>query len=413
MKAHAFAFPFFGLLFGASLGLAAANNAADVKVDLKGVVDIGGTKIAYLEFAPPIGGHSSVSLREGERMGEIELIKADLLQRKVSARIGGEVRDLTFISEGPSGTLVEPSSPSQTTTNNVDLCLERMGLDQVLDLYVDLANRTVLRPSHLPTCEISLHTRRPISSVDLMNAIARVLMEKDILIQPHEQKFLVVARDGDANLLAPEVKAASDKIASSLTHAPGSDPGELLPPGMINLQNTDMAQVIQIYADLTGRIVCRPSTMPSTPVKLLTSNPLNRSEAIYSLTATLALNGVSVLPAGERFVFVFPAAQRSLAAEILARKPAAIAAGTNSIPAGWINLNVAPLGMVAQLYREMSGHELELESGLPDVRIQFRNQAPLTPAEVLQGFEFALGWNQLVIEKKENKFILKRAGALR
>jgi hypothetical protein len=425
MRTHAFVIQVFGLLLGASLGFGAANNAAELKVELKGVVDIGGAKAAHLEFTPPIGGTSSVMLREGERMGEIELIKADLLQRKATARLRGEVRDLTFNSEGPSGTLIEPSSPSQSTTNNVALCLDKMGLEQVLKLYAELANRTVLRPAQLPACEISLHTRQHISSADLMNAIARVLMEKDIVIQPDGEKFLVVAREGDADLLAPEVKIASDRLAATLAQSAhagegssrrlqqGSNAGELLPAGLINLQNTDIAQVLYVFADLAGRNFLCPTAMPPKTIKLFTSNPLTRSEAIYSLTATLALNGVSVLPAGEKFVFIFPTTQRSLAAKILARNPAAIAAGTNSIPAGSINLNTATLGMVAQLYREMSGHELDLENGLPNVRILFRSQTPLTPAEALQGFEYALGWNQLVIEKKEDKFILKRAGAAR
>jgi len=413
MKTHALVIQLFGLLVGTSLGLAAANNAVDLKVELKGVVEIGGTKVAYLEFTQPIGGTLNIILREGERMGEIEVLQINGAERKVTISARGEKRVLQFESAGPTGILIHPSSPQPESGDSIALCLEKMGLDQLLILYVALANRTVLRPAQLPACELSLHTRENISKPDLMKAIETALKEKDIVLKPLGNKFLVVARQGDVGLVTPEVKAASDSLVSTLAEIPGSKADELLPPGMINFPSTDINQVLQIYQELINRTIIRPMVLASQTIIFRNAVPLTRSEVIYALTATLALNGISVIPAGEKFVFVSPTAQKEMAKAILARKLAAIAAGTNSIPAGSINLNMAPLGMVTQLYREVSGHELELESGLPDVRILFRNQTPLTPAEALQGFEYALGWNQLVIEKTENKFILKRAGAPR
>jgi hypothetical protein len=342
-------------------------------------------------------------------MGDIEVIKVDLLQRKVAARIGGTARDLTFGSETQSGILIEPSSRNQLAGNTVGLFIDKMELNQILNLYVSLANRTVLRPCQLPAFELSFYTKENISSLDLMSAIASALKQKDVIIQPHGDKFLTVAREVNVGLLTPEVETASASLAQTSV----SKAEELLPAGLINFQNIDLSQAVQIYGDLVDRTVIRPTALPATTVKLFTATALTRSEVVYSMTATFALNGISVMPAGEKFVFVYPTAQKDMAAGILARKPAVAAAGTNSIPAGSINLNMASLSMVAHLYRGVSGYEMELETGLPDVRILFQNQTPLTSAEALQGFDYVLGWNQLVIEKKENKFILKRAGAPR
>jgi hypothetical protein len=288
-----------------------------------------------------------------------------------------------------------------------------MGQEQILHLYVELANRTVLRPASLPAFEISFCTRENISAADLMRAIASALKQEGVVIQPHGEKFLIVAGEAYAGLLTPKVKTASDALAFSLAQASGSKADELLPAGLIRFQNTDLFQVVQIYSDLVGRTIIRPTALPATTIKLFTATPLTRSEAIYSLTATLALNGVSVMPAGEKFVFVFSSFQKDMATEILARKPAAIAAGTNSIPAGSINLMAAALPTVAGLYREISGQALELNADLPNLRIVLRSQTALTPDEALQGLEYALAWNRLVIEKAENKLILKPTGGNR
>ena len=154
---------------------------------------------------------------------------------------------------------------------------------------------------------------------------------------------------------------------------------------MINFQNTDLYQVVQIYSDLVDRTVIRPTTLPATTDQAVHGYPLTRSETIYSLTATFALNGISVMPAGEKFVFVFPDAQKDMATEILARKPAAIAAGTNSIPAGSINLMSAALpwwpGYTGK-YPARAGTECRT---CPTSGSFSRSQTALTPDEALQG----------------------------
>ena len=243
-----------------------------------------------------------------------------------------------------------------------------------------------------------------------MAAIASALKEKDVLIKPQGDKFLVVARESDVGRVTPETKEASDALASAMAQATGLKADELLPAGMVNFPETDLNQVLQIYQDLVNRTVIRPTTLPAQQIRFFNFTPLKRSELIYALTATLALNGVSVMPAGEKFVFVFSAFQKDTATEILARKPAAIAAGTNSIPAGSINLMAAALPVVAGLYREISGQALELNADLPKVWIVFKSQTALTPDEALQGLEYALAWNRLVIEKAGNRLILKPAG---
>src|SRR5512137_2204281 len=67
MKAHSLIIQLSGFLLGWGLCLAASNAAVNSEVTLKGIVDIAGTKTAFLEAdAPPLR-QNNVVLSEGER----------------------------------------------------------------------------------------------------------------------------------------------------------------------------------------------------------------------------------------------------------------------------------------------------------------------------------------------------------
>ena len=84
---------------------------------------------------------------------------------------------------------------------------------------------------------------------------------------------------------------------------------ETLAAGTINFPATDLNQVLQIYAELVGRTVLRPSSLPAPQITLKTQTPLTRREAVQAFDAVLALNGISVVNVGDKFVKVIPAAQ--------------------------------------------------------------------------------------------------------
>ncbi|HZR20338.1 MAG TPA: secretin N-terminal domain-containing protein [Verrucomicrobiae bacterium] len=104
---------------------------------------------------------------------------------------------------------------------------------------------------------------------------------------------------------ATEATAAPVPAASS-TNMP---PDETLPAGTINFPATDLNQVLQIYAELVGRTVLRPTSLPAPTITLKTQTPLTRREAIQAFDAVLALNGIAVVNVGDKFVKVVPTAQ--------------------------------------------------------------------------------------------------------
>ena len=84
---------------------------------------------------------------------------------------------------------------------------------------------------------------------------------------------------------------------------------EVLPAGTINFPATDLNQVLQIYSELVGRTVLRPTSLPAPTITLKTQTPLTRREAIQAFDAVLALNGIAVVNVGDKFVKVVPNAQ--------------------------------------------------------------------------------------------------------
>ncbi len=94
---------------------------------------------------------------------------------------------------------------------------------------------------------------------------------------------------------------------------PAAPPEEMLPPGMINFASADIGQVLDIYAKLVNRTVIRPAQLPAGAIILKTQTDLTRTEGIQALEAVLALNGISMIPVGDKFVKALPLAQANAA----------------------------------------------------------------------------------------------------
>ena len=85
-----------------------------------------------------------------------------------------------------------------------------------------------------------------------------------------------------------------------------NEPEEMIAPGLINFEGVELSQVLDIYAKLVHRTLLR-GALPDAKIILNTQQtPLTRTEAIQALQAVMALNGVSLVNMGEKFVKVVP-----------------------------------------------------------------------------------------------------------
>jgi general secretion pathway protein D len=88
---------------------------------------------------------------------------------------------------------------------------------------------------------------------------------------------------------------------SSLATAsnPADEPREI----DLNFPNSVLENILKMYAELTGRTILRPGNLPANQTITLVSNgKLTRTEAIQAINSVLTLNGISLIPEGERFV---------------------------------------------------------------------------------------------------------------
>lgn len=97
---------------------------------------------------------------------------------------------------------------------------------------------------------------------------------------------------------APVGPAAPTPAQTGTTAAPAE---EMIPAGTIDFQGVDVDQVLGVYAQLVNRTVLR-SALPEAKIVLRTQTALTKTETIQALQAVLALNGISVVNIGDKFV---------------------------------------------------------------------------------------------------------------
>ena len=85
-----------------------------------------------------------------------------------------------------------------------------------------------------------------------------------------------------------------------------------IPAYSYNFQGVDVNQVLDLYADLVGRTILRAG-LPQASIVLHTQSLLTRSEAIQALQAVLALNGISLINVGDKFVKALPSTDANTA----------------------------------------------------------------------------------------------------
>jgi len=109
---------------------------------------------------------------------------------------------------------------------------------------------------------------------------------------------------------APGAPTALGTPVATAKPAPAQE--ELIPAGTIDWVGSggaDLNQVLDYYAKLVGRTILRPANLQSPPILLRTETPLTRAEVVQALESVLAMNGVSLIPMGEKFAKAVPTAQ--------------------------------------------------------------------------------------------------------
>jgi general secretion pathway protein D len=123
---------------------------------------------------------------------------------------------------------------------------------------------------------------------------------------------------------APAANVPAANVPAMVPGANGVPPGMVMQPGAIqnpddaaiyeyNFISTPIDQILDEYAELVNRMILRSNNgqdmvAPGTLITLRTrpNHKLNRREAIMALETVMNMNGVTVVPIGEKFLKVAP-----------------------------------------------------------------------------------------------------------
>jgi hypothetical protein len=348
---------------------AAGLRAAEVEsgVQLTGITHFGDKTRAHLEIRSPLRGAQIVRpiLSEGDRIGAIEV-------RKIDSQ-AGLVR---IANNGVEITLLLDEAPGAAKRT---LHFKETDLVQVLETYQELSGRTVLRSSDLPGVKISLKTAS-LPSDDALELLADALLDRGVAIELRADKFALAIRTEQVERLshistppAPEVAPIENDAKRTVNWL------DVFPAGLIKFGETDPSQVLEIYQELSGRTVVRPSALRGGKVSLRTQTPLTRREAMWVVEAGLALADIAVVPQGEKFVFVLSGIENPQI-PVLDPLPEHLPAGEPQM----ITLREAGLAHVLKLYATLVGREaLPVDKTTPAVKLTLRTQTLVTPREAV------------------------------
>jgi general secretion pathway protein D len=123
--------------------------------------------------------------------------------------------------------------------------------------------------------------------------------------------------------LPPGAAAPGEQLVAINPQGPstGAALEEMAPPGLINFPAMDLNQVLPVYAELVGRTVLRPTTLPAPTITLVSKLQLTRREAIAALDAVFALNGIATVNIGDKFVKVVPVGQAGQVGASFSKQP--------------------------------------------------------------------------------------------
>lgn len=379
------------------------------EISLRGIVDFSTNELALLEATTTRrlpGWPGEMILVKGQREEDIEVVEIDATAGKVKIRNAGTISEIGFTTDLPTEAWVQSPSGHQGVESQerpAFLRLQQAGPGHVFRLYQLLTGRSLIRSQSLPAFRLDLGCKDTAHTEDLAKAIEQALAPKEIRFRQDRDKFVLAGRESDFNSVTPQLW----ELAESLAKTTGSKPAAgneqtMLPTGTINFPGTDLEQVLMIYQELVNRTLLCPAVLPAYTFSLRSCTPWTITEVIYAFNATLAINGISVAPLGEKFLFVIPTVQKDRIDSLLKEQmPAHAPSGKEPLPAGGVRV-IQGLRQMISIYSDLCGKPVEINAGLPKIPVTFSNQTPLMVEEVLHALDLLLGWYGLEVTQQED-----------
>jgi hypothetical protein len=269
-----------------------------------------------------------------------------------------------------------------------------------LDVYGNLTGKTVLMPSALPVLPDSIISDLPPDKTNAIATIERALAEKGLEVVQDGPHFVrVFCREARDFLTNAPMRGA--ELASAKGHETASKDQEALPEGMIDFSGADVNQVLSIYALMRGRTILRPATLPAPVIRLKTVGRLTLEEALYAVETVLALNGISMVDDGAKFVQVVAMQERG---QVKARSPKP-EAGAKMMPAGTLDFRGADLDQILSIYAVMRQRTILHAATLPRPVVSLQSVSALTQEEAAYAMATVFELNGISLVDDGEKFV--------
>jgi hypothetical protein len=202
-------------------------------------------------------------------------------------------------------------------------------LNQVLSIYAEMSQRTVLRPITLPSPTISLKTQRALTKEEALYAFVTVLALNDICVVDDGPKFVQVvpmAQRAQVNKTAPKPEAGAKLFDPKKVPSMGVSGSPMPPPPpprplsaadrieqeFERLQKAfyefmhvsdpgkhPTQRLLGLYASLAGKTAMPSKDFGDRPIWFHVDTPLSKSELLYAIETTFTLNNLAIIPVDE------------------------------------------------------------------------------------------------------------------
>ena len=199
---------------------------------------------------------------------------------------------------------------------------------------------------------------------------------------------------------------ARELVAPPIIYFPAPETNHPIP--QIALENSDIGQVLSLYAEISARTVLRSPNIEAIAFTLH-STATNRADITKMIEKALADKGIATIPDGNKFVLVVPQTEvakvKPRSTEI--KDPPSNLRERELIPAGAINFPKANLYEVVRIYAELVGRKLDGSESpyLGGPQIRFKSQTALSKEEVLYALDTLFEWRGFRLVPGDGNFL--------
>jgi hypothetical protein len=209
-------------------------------------------------------------------------------------------------TDASSSASLIPNSADQTPERKAippgTIDFRNADLNQVLDLYGMLVNRTILRSGQLNSSTYALRTQTPLTKSGAIYAVETLFALNGIAAVEDGTNFIQVVplrQISNLTLRAPQPIEGEPRIAAERVRFGGTvfEPGK--PPKHFPNSAND---VVSFYAELTERSAVHSDKAGRQSVLFKAQTELTKSELLYGLETALALHGLTIIEVDDKTI---------------------------------------------------------------------------------------------------------------